>query len=76
MQDTFAYLNTAPPRNAPFIRSEAQPPPMRRFSADYLRRTRDGMWADGRAALEPLRLSECDREIGRASCRERVCLYV
>ena len=34
---------------------------MRRFSADYLRRTRDGMWADGRAALEPLRLSECDR---------------
>ena len=34
---------------------------MRRFSADYLRRTRDGMWADSREALEPLRLETCDR---------------
>ena len=34
---------------------------MRRFSADYLRRTRDGMWADGREALDPLRLETCDR---------------
>ncbi|PSQ35798.1 SAM-dependent methyltransferase [Halobacteriales archaeon SW_12_69_24] len=34
---------------------------MRRFSADYLRRTRDGMWADGREALDPLRLEACNR---------------
>jgi SAM-dependent methyltransferase len=34
---------------------------MRRFSADYLRRTREGMWADGREALDPLRLASCDR---------------
>ncbi|PSQ21188.1 SAM-dependent methyltransferase [Halobacteriales archaeon QS_9_67_17] len=32
---------------------------MRRFSADYLDRTREGLWAD-RAALAPLRLAERD----------------
>lgn len=32
---------------------------MRRFSADYLERTREGMWAN-RAALADLRLDECD----------------
>ena len=32
---------------------------MRRFSADYLDRTREGLWAD-RAALAPLRLPERD----------------
>jgi SAM-dependent methyltransferase len=34
---------------------------MRRFSADYLRRTRDGMWADEREALADLELPACDR---------------
>ncbi|GAB3414266.1 class I SAM-dependent methyltransferase [Haloparvum alkalitolerans] len=31
---------------------------MRRFSADYLERTREGMWADGRAALADLDLAD------------------
>jgi len=34
---------------------------MRRFSADYLRRTRDGMWADEREALADMELPACDR---------------
>ncbi len=34
---------------------------MRRFSADYLRRTRDGMWAGDRETLDALRLNDCDR---------------
>lgn len=36
-----------------------QPRSVRRFSADYLERTREGMWAD-RAALATLELGECD----------------
>ncbi|QLD86069.1 methyltransferase domain-containing protein [Natronomonas halophila] len=34
---------------------------MRRFSAEYLRETRQGMWADSREALDPLDLDTCDR---------------
>ncbi|WP_290815564.1 methyltransferase domain-containing protein [Halovivax sp.] len=34
---------------------------MREFSADYLRRTREGMWDDSRAALEPLALGSRER---------------
>ena len=34
---------------------------MRRFSADYLRRTREGMWADSREALAPLELTDRER---------------
>ena len=34
---------------------------MRRFSTEYLRRTREGMWADSRDVLEPLRLESCGR---------------
>ena len=34
---------------------------MRRFSADYLRETRRGMWADSRAALAGLDIGSCDR---------------
>lgn len=34
---------------------------MRRFSADYLDTTRQGMWTDDRAALAPLKLGERDR---------------
>ncbi|WP_255193426.1 class I SAM-dependent methyltransferase [Natronobeatus ordinarius] len=34
---------------------------MRRFSADYLRRTREGMWADSRDALVPLELDDRER---------------
>ncbi|MEF8808154.1 class I SAM-dependent methyltransferase [Natronomonas sp.] len=34
---------------------------MRRFSAEYLRETRDGMWADSREALAPLDLDSCER---------------
>jgi len=34
---------------------------MRQFSADYLRETRRGMWADSRAALSALALDDCER---------------
>lgn len=34
---------------------------MRRFSADYLKTTRTGMWADSRAALSDLALADCER---------------
>lgn len=34
---------------------------MREFSAEYLRTTRRGMWADSRAALSPLDLGGCER---------------
>jgi SAM-dependent methyltransferase len=34
---------------------------MRRFSADYLRETRRGMWADSREALDALDLESCER---------------
>jgi len=34
---------------------------VRRFSADYLSDTREGMWADSRAALSDLDLRDCDR---------------
>ena len=34
---------------------------MRQFSAEYLRETRRGMWADGREALDPLELDACER---------------
>ena len=34
---------------------------MRDFSADYLRRTREGMWDDSRAALEALSLDDRER---------------
>ena len=34
---------------------------MRRFSADYLRRTREGMWGDSREALSPLELADRER---------------
>lgn len=34
---------------------------MRRFDADYLERTREGMWADSRAALTDLALDDCER---------------
>ena len=34
---------------------------MRRFSADYLSDTREGMWADSREALADLDLSDCER---------------
>lgn len=34
---------------------------MRRFSADYLRETRRGMWADSREALRDLDLPACER---------------
>ncbi|MEF8825488.1 MAG: methyltransferase domain-containing protein, partial [Halapricum sp.] len=34
---------------------------MRQFSADYLEATRAGMWADSRAALEPLALATRER---------------
>ncbi|ELY81265.1 class I SAM-dependent methyltransferase [Natrinema gari] len=34
---------------------------MREFSESYLSRTREGMWADSRAALEPLALDAHDR---------------
>ncbi|MFQ3318150.1 MAG: SAM-dependent methyltransferase [Natronomonas sp.] len=34
---------------------------MRQFSADYLRETRRGMWADSREALDPLDLDTCER---------------
>ncbi|WP_254839142.1 class I SAM-dependent methyltransferase [Natronomonas marina] len=34
---------------------------MRRFSADYLRETRRGMWDDGREALAALDLDSCER---------------
>ncbi|QLK27315.1 methyltransferase domain-containing protein [Natrinema zhouii] len=34
---------------------------MREFSESYLSRTREGMWADSRAALEPLALDSRDR---------------
>jgi SAM-dependent methyltransferase len=34
---------------------------MRQFSADYLRETRRGMWADSREALGPLGLASCER---------------
>lgn len=34
---------------------------MRQFSAEYLEATRAGMWADSRAALEPLTLATRDR---------------
>lgn len=34
---------------------------MRRFSAEYLRETRRGMWEDGREALSPLELSRRNR---------------
>ncbi|RQG87055.1 class I SAM-dependent methyltransferase [Natrarchaeobius halalkaliphilus] len=34
---------------------------MREFSESYLERTRDGMWDDSRAALEPLALESCNR---------------
>jgi SAM-dependent methyltransferase len=34
---------------------------MRRFSAEYLRETRRGMWADSREALDALSLDTCER---------------
>lgn len=34
---------------------------MRRFDADYLERTRAGMWADSRDALADLELANCER---------------
>jgi SAM-dependent methyltransferase len=34
---------------------------MRRFSAEYLRETRRGMWADGREPLAALELADCGR---------------
>jgi SAM-dependent methyltransferase len=34
---------------------------VREFSAEYLRTTREGMWADSRAALEPLELASRER---------------
>jgi len=34
---------------------------VRRFSAEYLRRTREGMWADDRSALAPLELADRER---------------
>jgi SAM-dependent methyltransferase len=34
---------------------------MRRFSTEYLRRTREGMWADSREALADLEPGSCDR---------------
>lgn len=34
---------------------------MRRFAAEYLTRTREGMWQEDRAALADLRLGECER---------------
>ncbi|AHG00042.1 S-adenosylmethionine-dependent methyltransferase [Halostagnicola larsenii XH-48] len=34
---------------------------MREFAAEYLRRTRDGMWEDSRVALAPLALDSRDR---------------
>ena len=34
---------------------------MRQFSADYLRETRRGMWADSREALSALELESCER---------------
>lgn len=34
---------------------------MRQFSAEYLRKTRRGMWADSREALEALELGNCER---------------
>ena len=34
---------------------------MRRFDAEYLEHTRSGMWADSRAALEPLALPDSER---------------
>ncbi|ELY52564.1 class I SAM-dependent methyltransferase [Natronolimnohabitans innermongolicus] len=34
---------------------------MREFSEEYLRRTREGMWDDSRAALEPLALDDHER---------------
>lgn len=36
---------------------------MRRFSADYLEATREGMWADSRAALQDLGLADRERVI-------------
>jgi len=34
---------------------------VRRFDAEYLRATREGMWADSREALAPLDLADCER---------------
>jgi len=34
---------------------------MRQFSAEYLRETRRGMWAESREALDPLELGSCER---------------
>lgn len=34
---------------------------VRRFAAEYLTRTREGMWQDDRTALADLRLGDCDR---------------
>jgi len=34
---------------------------VRRFDAEYLERTRTGMWADSREALQDLELASCDR---------------
>jgi SAM-dependent methyltransferase len=34
---------------------------VREFTAEYLAATREGMWADSRAALAPLRLGDCER---------------
>ncbi|MFC7170825.1 SAM-dependent methyltransferase, partial [Halobium salinum] len=36
---------------------------MRRFSADYLERTREGMWADSREALADLDLANRERVV-------------
>lgn len=36
---------------------------MRRFSAEYLRETREGMWADSREALADLHLEACERAL-------------
>jgi len=36
---------------------------VRRFSAEYLRRTREGMWEDDRSALAPLALADRERVV-------------
>jgi SAM-dependent methyltransferase len=45
----------------PFLLETLETPSVREFSESYLSRTREGMWADSRDALEPLALDSRDR---------------
>ena len=49
------------PRTTNFLPPSGLHPAVRRFPADYLSRTRTGMWDDSREALSDLDLGDCER---------------